>query len=168
MVIATEVWPDGSSYEGSWFQGALHGQGRFDSRFDGGRYMQGGPAMGVGSVPVCPRFFSTVVWKRSMKLCKHQQPMYIYVWHYEILWVVGDSICIIWPDEGQDCQFAFPFFASNPTYRIHPHTLLFKVMLKKSAVIISHPGHYPGYFRFVTLHSSNFEVQTFQSSLCKL
>lgn len=36
-----QVWPDGSSYEGSWNAGALHGQGRFDSRFDGGRYMQG-------------------------------------------------------------------------------------------------------------------------------
>eukprot|EP00913_Durusdinium_trenchii_P034868 g32616.t1 len=39
--LAPKVWPDGSSYEGSWNAGALHGQGRFDSRFDGGRYMQG-------------------------------------------------------------------------------------------------------------------------------
>ncbi|CAE7678441.1 PIP5K5, partial [Symbiodinium pilosum] len=35
------VWADGSSYEGSWFQGAFHGEGTFDSRWDGGRYMQG-------------------------------------------------------------------------------------------------------------------------------
>ncbi|CAE7247293.1 PIP5K5 [Symbiodinium natans] len=35
------VWADGSSYEGSWFQGAFHGEGTFDSRWDGGRLMQG-------------------------------------------------------------------------------------------------------------------------------
>jgi len=34
------VWPDGSAYEGAWYMGTMNGQGRLNSRFDG-RFLQG-------------------------------------------------------------------------------------------------------------------------------
>ena len=173
----TKVWPDGSSYEGSWFQGALHGQGRFDSRFDGGRYMQGVRFFGRGCAARSCNPGDIFHCTGSLKT-EHEtvQTATTDVWQYETLWVVRDSICIFAQMKARIVNLLL-FFARNPAYCIHPHTLLFQVMLhnqpssfptlvipqqwiKRENLKTMHC--YPEDIRFGALHSSNFEDKPFQ------